>query len=137
MVAVNMPAVCRNCDRPFPSGFVADNVQRMTLIGNTSRPCPYCGGLGDVPDGVYDVMDGTIQLVRELPTTREELLIAARILQRHVDEGNADVEAIDREIAEAAPNARPLVQLLRDPATASVLAAIGVIVAVLALALQG
>lgn len=131
MVEMNLPAVCERCGRPFPSGIVVDKVSGLTMSGNTSGPCPYCGGLGLIPDGVFDVMDGTIRLVAELSTTRRDLLAAARIFTEAVRDGSVDVDVLTIKLQREAPTALPLLQILRDPATASMLAILAIIVSVI------
>lgn len=123
MVAVNMPAVCRGCSRPFPSGFVFEHIQSGMFRGNTAGPCPYCGHpMGDIPDGIYDIAEGVLQLVDRLPSSRTDLLVAAGILKDHVRRGDADLASIEAAIAREAPGANPLVRLLRDAGTGNLLA---------------
>ncbi|UAJ16462.1 hypothetical protein PP504_gp31 [Gordonia phage Dolores] len=130
-VLVQIPAVCQRCSRPFPSGVVAGNVERLTLVGNRTGPCPWCGApWGEVPDGVYDVIDGTIELVERTDTTRDDLLRAASILRTTIETGSSDVDEVEARLREEAPTALWIVRLLRDPATGSVLSAASIILSV-------
>jgi hypothetical protein len=50
---MSLPAVCGTCGTIFPSGFAiagGPHYFSNTLAG----PCPGCGGMGRVPDGVFD-----------------------------------------------------------------------------------
>ena len=53
----NLPAICDVCGMNFPSGYSAGPGTRMTLRNNISGPCPNCGGIGRVPDGIYDIIN--------------------------------------------------------------------------------
>jgi hypothetical protein len=47
----------------FPSGIEVKNARNITMVGNTAGPCPVCGGIGEIPDGVYDFVGDTIRVV--------------------------------------------------------------------------
>ncbi|MBM4573131.1 hypothetical protein GS905_24685 [Rhodococcus hoagii] len=81
-------------------------------------------------------MNGTISLLERLPTTRDDLLRAAQIIREVILSGNVDTGHLEARFATEVPVAAPLIRLLRDPATGTVIAALGVILAVL-LALLG
>lgn len=131
-IPFQIPAVCQLCNRPFPSGFATTSSRRLTLIGNTSGPCPWCGyPVGNVPDGVFDVIDGAMELIERLPTTRDDMLRAAQILQDAITNGNQNVDELEARLREEAPTASWIVQLLRDPATGTVLAAVGLVLTVI------
>ena len=51
----HLPAICLNptCRTIFPSGFAIIGGVNISYVGNTSGPCPKCGGMGKVPDGNY------------------------------------------------------------------------------------
>jgi hypothetical protein len=52
---VNVPAVCGTCGRIFPSGFTIAGGGSYHLSNNQAGPCPGCGGMGRIPDGVIDL----------------------------------------------------------------------------------
>jgi hypothetical protein len=68
-----MPAFCDNCGAIFESGFVFENCRGISLNGNKSGPCPSCGGMGHVPDGVFNFLDDTIELLNGPYITKMEL----------------------------------------------------------------
>ncbi|MBM4492595.1 hypothetical protein GS436_02860 [Rhodococcus hoagii] len=132
MTLVQIPAVCELCSRPFPSGFAANNIMKLTLSGNRAGPCPWCGyAWGAIPDGVFNVIDGAMSLVQRLPTTRDDMLIAAQIFNEAIAQGRVDVDALSERIKAEAPSASPLLKILRDPATASLLAILAILVSIL------
>jgi hypothetical protein len=51
---VNLPAVCDVCGTIFPSGFTFAGGSHY-FSGCQSGPCPGCGGMGQIPDGVIDL----------------------------------------------------------------------------------
>lgn len=61
-----IPAFCDECGTIFGSGFVVENSRDITFSGNFVGPCPNCGSMGHIPDGVYNVLDGTIELLSGL-----------------------------------------------------------------------
>jgi hypothetical protein len=63
-VTIAAPAVCDSCGAIFPSGIAfGPDVRGITMRGNKSGPCPKCGGMGSIPDGVYNVLDDTLNIV--------------------------------------------------------------------------
>ncbi|WP_416392516.1 SEC-C metal-binding domain-containing protein [Burkholderia sp. LFS061] len=72
-----IPAICDRCGTAFPSGFWMDgNTSGITFTGSKSGPCPKCGGVGSIPDGVYALVNGLIQFARAggLPAERLAML---------------------------------------------------------------
>jgi hypothetical protein len=71
------PAVCDNCGTVFPSGFAfGPGTSNILMTGNKSGPCPKCGGMGSVPDGVYDTLGDTLNIVSTWSNKRITQLIA-------------------------------------------------------------
>jgi hypothetical protein len=65
------PAVCDNCGTVFPSGIAfGPGASDIRMTGNKSGPCPNCGGMGSVPDGVYDTLGDTLNVVSTWSTER-------------------------------------------------------------------
>ena len=130
--AIPLPAVCRQCRRPFPSGFAGGGDAQMFMDGCTTGPCPWCGyPTGDVPDGTYAFIDGAVKLISRLPSSRDELRMAADLMQTAIAEGNDDLAAIRALLEAQAPSTLPLLVLLRDPAIANTLALMALVVAII------
>ncbi|WP_243186687.1 SEC-C metal-binding domain-containing protein [Clostridium intestinale] len=67
----NMPAFCDKCGAIFPSGFYIKDSQG-TFEGCTSM-CPRCGSMAKVPDGMYNVIGETIEILKAPDVTIEKL----------------------------------------------------------------
>jgi hypothetical protein len=55
-----LPGVCLVCTAVFPS--IVHIGGGSTGMVNCSTNCPYCGGKAAIPDGVYEAVDGVLQL---------------------------------------------------------------------------
>jgi hypothetical protein len=54
-----IPAICNTCGTIFES-FVDVKSINNTFTNCSSGPCPKCGGMGDIPNGVYSAVSETI-----------------------------------------------------------------------------
>lgn len=75
-----IPAFCDNCGTAFPSGFFMENCTNISLMGNKSGPCPKCGGMGSVPDGVFNVLGDVIKIIDAPKRTVEQLSRYVQVL---------------------------------------------------------
>ena len=99
-----IPAVCRTCATVFSSGIVAKNSRNLSLSGNTSGPCPNCGGTGDVISGRFDVVGGVITALDRVGYG--DLQRVRSILQRDADT-EAKIEALQSETPQLWAAIRP------------------------------
>ena len=99
----NMPAFCGSCGLVFGSGFQIENSTNISLHGVTST-CPRCGGVGRVPDGIYNVLGGVVQLLSgprssaQQITKLQQVLEAARAKEQNPEEVRKAVEAVAPEL---------------------------------------
>jgi hypothetical protein len=77
-----MPAFCDNCGTIFNSGVYGDNALQTTFVNCTAGPCPRCGGIGHIPDGVYNLIGNAIEFLSGPQRTADELKIFAQILSK-------------------------------------------------------
>ena len=78
----HLPAFCDTCGTAFPSGLYFENSRNVTVTGGgTSGPCPKCGGMGRISNGVFNFVDDTIEILSAAPRTVDELLRLSKILQ--------------------------------------------------------
>ncbi|MGI8440901.1 MAG: hypothetical protein ACR2NV_12070 [Thermoleophilaceae bacterium] len=103
-----IPAFCECGAVWATASFIAGDAAVVTMEGNRVGPCPECGGMSRVPDGVYSLVDDTLNVV----TTAEGL--GREGLQRLIEvlrEARTPEEAAQRVSGEA-PNLAPLVNLI-------------------------
>jgi uncharacterized protein YecA (UPF0149 family) len=96
-----MPAFCKNCGAIFGSGMVFDNCINVTLRGNTSQ-CPQCGGIGEVPDGVFDMTNNAIKMISGTSRSIKNLKKLALILTE-AQKSNTSKEQIESIIKKEVP----------------------------------
>jgi len=109
---LNLPAFCDTCGTAFPSSFVVNGrVSGLSMAGNSAGPCPKCGGRGHVPDGVFNFVGQTIEIVSAPRRTFDELSRFANIVRRARESG-APSDAVAREIRESTPNFAGIASLL-------------------------
>ncbi len=99
---MNVPAVCDNCGNIFPSGISAINSTNVSFSNCRAGPCPVCGGTGHIPDGVYNFIGNTIELLSGPQRSISELKKLASILER-ARNNNIDSQSIGKEIDEEVP----------------------------------
>ena len=110
----NMPAFCRSCGLVFPSSFVIENSSGVSFSGVSSQ-CPRCGGVGQVPDGIYNVLGQLVQLLAGPKSSARQLrelqvaLESARTKQQEPEEVRKAILANAPELtglASALPSTR-------------------------------
>lgn len=123
-----IPAFCDTCGTAFPSGIFVENCLNISLSGNKSGPCPKCGGIGHIPDGVFNVVGSTIEILSAPDRTIQELTRLVEILQA-AKTLNARPEEVAREIKRDIP-ALALLLLLRPSSKADWYAFLGILLAI-------
>ena len=106
-----VPAFCDNCGSVFPSGFSVSGEATLTTVGGKSGPCPICGSMGSVPDGVFRAAGDVIRLLAGSQKTIEQLQMLVCIIaeaRNTVSEPNKAVDRIKRE----APELSAIVEVL-------------------------
>jgi hypothetical protein len=63
----SIPAICDACGAWFASGLVMTSIRSAYLAGNTAGPCPACGAMGTIPDGMYRALGGTLDVLLNAP----------------------------------------------------------------------
>lgn len=76
-----MPAFCDTCATAFNSGIFVENSMNLSFTGNKAGPCPSCGGMGHIPDGVFNFINNTIEVLSAPERTILELTRFAQILR--------------------------------------------------------
>jgi SEC-C motif len=128
------PAFCDICGAAFNSGFFIENSTNVSFSGNKSGPCPRCGGMGSVPDGVFNFIGNTIEILSAPGRMVSDLLGLAKILREARDKGENKEQVVAR-IEKELPSLSVLTRLL--PTNKSELYGfLGVVIAAVALYTQ-
>lgn len=106
---VNLPAVCNKCGSIFPSGVAANGGVTITIMSSKSGPCPVCGGMGDIPDGTYRVIENIIEVLSAPDRTIYELKRLSEILDQAKKE-----EISKKELVEEAEKTIPKISSLLE-----------------------
>ena len=128
---MKVPAVCDNCGTIFPSGFDLNNSINVTFIGCTAGPCPICGSTGHIPDGIYNFIENTIELLSGPSRTVAELQRLASILNI-AKENQFSYQDISREIEKELPELSSLKDILPKTRT-ELYAFIAIIISIISL----
>jgi hypothetical protein len=114
-----IPAGCRSCGSVFGASniFGGDMIDlQLTNVG--VGPCPKCGGTGNVPDGVYNLRDDTVEVVQSAgipPNVLQGIVGMLEALQH----GQASTDQVLAEVEREAPALRDAVErALAHPNTA-------------------
>lgn len=99
---MEIPAFCTNpaCGAVFGFGLQADNVRNLSLRGNQAR-CPVCGSWGDVPDGVFNITDGVLEVLSAPAITVERLRRMQSILDSVRQGATSPTDAVEALRSEA------------------------------------
>jgi len=106
-----VPAFCDSCGTPFASGFFLENALHVNFSGCSSGPCPKCGGTGHVPDGVFNFIGDTVEILSAPDRTVRELRELASLIQA-ATERRAAPEEVAEQIRAELPGFRRLADLL-------------------------
>lgn len=97
-----VPTICDDCGTIWGAqGVIGGAGGNITITGSKVGPCPKCGGWGSIPDGTYDLIDDTLQVVRsaDLPAVTIQNLI--ELLEGREQGTVTDAEVVERIEAEA------------------------------------
>lgn len=106
-----VPAFCSNCGLVFPSRVLSISNSRNITIGDSKEPCINCGSVARVPDGVYNFIGETIELLSGPERTVQELNRLAEILSLS-KEKNSTYEEVMEEVKEEVPQMTSLLNMV-------------------------
>jgi len=109
----SVPAFCDTCGTVFNSGFFVENATNITFKGNRSGPCPNCGGMGHIPDGVFNFIGNTIEILSAPERTVAELTRFAEILREAKEKSETREQVVSR-IEKEIPSLSGLINLLPE-----------------------
>ncbi|WP_079525697.1 SEC-C metal-binding domain-containing protein [Halobacillus hunanensis] len=108
---VDIPGVCDSCSYFFRSGIGGSGNSILHLEGNIVGPCPKCGSMGHIPDGVYRLTTDAIEILSATDKSIEELRLFANIL-RNFREERIDIQGLKEETEKNAPNLLSVLELI-------------------------
>lgn len=130
----NLPAFCDNCGTMFPSGFAGSNTSIRTS-NVKSGPCPNCGGMGSVPDGLHTIIGNTIKILNSSNRSLMELRQIVESLE-NLRGQDKPFDSITEELKKELPELSNLADIF--PKTrAELYPFIAVIVAIIGLLIAG
>lgn len=106
-----MPAICDSCGTAFASGIYLDNCLNVTLQGNRTGPCPACGSMGSVPDGVFNALGDFIEVLDAPLRTYEQLKRLSEIFDSAAKNKSSNTE-ISEKIKKECPELASLADVL-------------------------
>jgi hypothetical protein len=106
-----IPAICDSCGAMWGAEgiFGGPGAMRATLTGNKVGPCPNCGGMGSIPDGVYDIQNNTLKVIQASGTSTETLQSLIRLLES-LRRGEASSSQVIDRVEQEAPALAPTVR---------------------------
>lgn len=108
---MEVPALCRECEYAFASGIRVENAINITFKDNTAAPCPNCGGIGDVIEGVFNFYESAFEVISIPQVTKQELAKLRWIMIKY-NVNNYSREIIAEEIESEVPKFNNLIDLL-------------------------
>lgn len=108
-----IPAFCDTCGTVFNSGFFAENSSNISFTDCQSGPCPSCGGIGHIPDGVFNFIGNTIEILSAPERTISELMRFAQILREAKAKSETRDQVVDR-VEKEIPSLSKLANLLPE-----------------------
>lgn len=90
-----MQAFCDTCGTMFSSGIFVEN-STISLFGNKAGPCPKCGGMGHIPDGIFKFIGNTIEILSAPQRTLQELIRFADVINEAQKKKYSSEEVIEK-----------------------------------------
>lgn len=126
----DVPAFCDTCGTAFRSGLSAGKAS-ISISNVAAGPCPKCGGMGHVPDGLYKIAGNTIEVLANSHRSASDLGRIAQVLNNAKQRS-----ATPQEIASTLKKELPELSTLADavPRTrAELYAFVSIILAIITL----
>lgn len=128
-----VPVVCDDCHQLWITeslfGVEGGGAVKVTLENTTVKPCPYCGGTGRVPDGVYELRNNAAHYFGDLNAVELRTLLE---IVKDAQRQTLDADVVAARIEAEVPAASPVAGLVRNSGS-GLLAWLTLLVAVLTL----
>ncbi len=124
----NLPAICDNCSNVFPSGFSGGSGVTMITLNSKSGPCPYCGAMGSVPNGIYKIIN-EVEAILQIDYGKDVYKLQ-RIL--NTTNQNESLKSIEKKIKNETPQYEGIIETIEYlfTKTKNTFAAIGIVSAI-------
>jgi SEC-C motif len=112
----SIPVVCDSCGRLFLATRLigGPGSARITFINTRVRGCPYCGGTGHIPDGVYELAQGVVRYLGDAGLSSVELRTLQTVLTQATQDNTAP-DDVAAKVRDRVPNAVGLLTFLKSP----------------------
>lgn len=107
---INMPAFCNNCGFVFNSGFVFENCSNVSLTG-IKISCPNCQNSASIPDGFYNFIGNTIELLNGPELTLKRLR-ELKVIITNLKNNEVSIDQIKSAIKKESPELNSLIGFL-------------------------
>ncbi len=112
-----LPAICDQCGRIWVPRAIAlgAGVQGVTISNVSVSPCPYCGGSGHIPDGVYESTESGVRLITRLDP-RQRRAVAEVFERARLEDSDQEelARAIEKLADDQAGNAESVRELAAE-----------------------
>ena len=99
-----LPVICQSCGRLWIVTNLFGGSGKVALRDISVAGCPYCGGTGRIPDGVYDLAGGVVRYLSSGAVSVADLRRLQDVL-RYAQQRNAKPTEIVKEIKRKVPTA--------------------------------
>jgi hypothetical protein len=96
-----------------PHAFNIAGASNVHIEDVSVGPCPKCGGIGHIPDGIYSAATDTIEVVATSAKSAQSLATLLRLLQQARDTHTTADELVKALEKEEGANLKPVADLVR------------------------
>jgi SEC-C motif len=127
-----IPVVCQSCRRLW----IAHNIiggsgnARVTIMNSTVSPCPYCGGTGSIPNGVYELAGSVVRYLASGAVSIPDLRRLQDVL-RDAQQRKAKSSEVVSEIKRKVPSAEGITASFASPASLAMAAWLQVLLTII------
>lgn len=108
---MNLPAICNKCGIVFDSSFELSGNISIIMEGCSSGPCPKCGSMGSIPNGMYKFINGVLSLLNSDNYSRSDLIYLTNELKK-IKDNRSSIDEVALELEENSPKFSQILELL-------------------------
>lgn len=111
-----LPAICDTCQTVWlPNAIRVENSSGISISDVAVSPCPTCGGIGHIPDGVYSATTDTIEVIATTVRSAQSLARLHAVVKRAQRE-RADAERLAHLLENESAEFKPVAEAVRRQA---------------------